>query len=34
VRVFDSNDERVLVEQSFWFAWYANHPDTRTLFGD
>lgn len=29
-RVFDSTGERHLVEQSFWFAWYANHPDTRT----
>jgi len=30
VRVFDEAGERVLSEQSFWFAWYANHPDTRT----
>lgn len=26
--VFNANGERVLVEQSFWFAWYANHPAT------
>lgn len=25
--------ERVLVEQSFWFAWWANHPETRTWSG-
>lgn len=31
VRVFDPAGERVLTEQSFWFAWYGNHPDTRTL---
>lgn len=31
VRVFDANGERVVTEQSFWFAWYANHPETRTL---
>jgi len=31
VRVFDSAGERILTEQSFWFAWHANHPDTRTL---
>ena len=30
-RVFDADGERVVVEQSFWFAWFANHPDTRTL---
>lgn len=30
-RVFDSAGERVIAEQSFWFAWYANHPETRTL---
>lgn len=29
-RVVDSSGERQIVEQSFWFAWYANHPDTRT----
>lgn len=31
VRVFDSAGSRVLHEQSFWFAWHANHPQTRTL---
>lgn len=31
VRVFDASDARVIAEQSFWFAWYANHPDTRTF---
>ena len=30
-RVFDAAGERVIVEQSFWFAWFANHPETRTL---
>lgn len=30
-RVFGPDGERVIVEQSFWFAWFANHPDTRTL---
>ena len=33
VRVFDEAGERVNVEQSFWFAWFANHPETRTLTG-
>jgi len=27
-RVFDAEGNRVIVEQSFWFAWYANHPTT------
>jgi len=31
VRVFDEAGERIVTEQSFWFAWFANHPDTRTL---
>ena len=31
VRVFDAAGERIITEQSFWFAWHANHPDTRTL---
>jgi hypothetical protein len=31
VRVFDASGDRILTEQSFWFAWHANHPDTRTL---
>ncbi len=31
VRVFDSAGERIITEQSFWFAWHANNPDTRTL---
>ena len=31
VRVFDANGDRLITEQSFWFAWHANHPDTRTL---
>ncbi len=31
VRVFDAAGERLITEQSFWFAWHANHPDTRTL---
>jgi len=30
VRVFDPDGERVITEQSFWFAWYANNPDTRS----
>lgn len=30
-RVFDEGGELVFSEQSFWFAWYANNPDTRTL---
>jgi len=31
VRVFDAAGDRVPSEQSFWFAWHANHPRTRTL---
>lgn len=31
VRVFDSAGDRVPSEQSFWFAWHANHPLTRAL---
>ncbi len=31
VRVFDAAGGRIITEQSFWFAWHANHPDTRTL---
>lgn len=31
VRVFDASGDRIVTEQSFWFAWHANHPDTRTL---
>jgi len=31
VRVFDAAADRIITEQSFWFAWHANHPDTRTL---
>jgi len=30
VRVYDETGQRVPSEQSFWFAWHANHPDTRT----
>lgn len=30
IRVFDPSGERVVTEQSFWFAWYANHPQTRS----
>ena len=30
-RVFDAAGERVNAEQSFWFAWFANHRDTRTI---
>ncbi len=30
-RVFDTDGERVITEQSFWFAWFANHRETRTL---
>ncbi|MEZ5226775.1 MAG: hypothetical protein R2710_08875 [Acidimicrobiales bacterium] len=26
--VTDSMGSLVVSEQSFWFAWYANHPDT------
>lgn len=26
--VFDAQGDRVIAEQSFWFAWFANHPDT------
>lgn len=31
VRVFDETGGRVITEQSFWFAWHANNPATRTL---
>lgn len=31
VLVLDAQGERVISEQSFWFAWFANHPETRTL---
>ncbi|MEM7095488.1 MAG: DUF3179 domain-containing (seleno)protein [Actinomycetota bacterium] len=31
VRVFDAAGERIIVEQSFWFAWFANHAETRTI---
>ena len=31
VRVFDASGDRIITEQSFWFAWHVNHPDTRTL---
>jgi len=31
VRVFTASGERVTTEQSFWFAWFANHQETRTL---
>lgn len=31
VRVFAADGSRVIAEQSFWFAWFANHPTTRTL---
>lgn len=31
VRVFDAAGDRIITEQSFWFAWHPNHPDTRTL---
>lgn len=31
VRIFNSDSERVHHEQSFWFAWHANNPATRTL---
>jgi len=31
VRVFDDTGERIITEQSFWFAWFANHPETRAL---
>lgn len=30
-RVFDDQGERFIAEQSFWFAWFANHRDTRTI---
>ena len=30
-RVFDADGERVITEQSFWFAWFANNRETRTL---
>ena len=29
-RVFDATGERVIAEQSFWFAWFASHRETRT----
>lgn len=31
VRVTDLGGDLVVVEQSFWFAWYGNHPDTEIL---
>lgn len=31
VRVLTSDGDLAIVEQSFWFAWFANHPETRTL---
>jgi hypothetical protein len=34
VRVFDQAGERLITEQSFWFAWFANNPETRTIFFD
>ncbi len=34
VRVFDEAGERIIEEQSFWFAWFANNPETRTIVFD
>ena len=29
VRVFDENGKQLVTRQSFWFAWFAENPDTR-----
>ena len=31
VRVFNPDGERLITNQIFWFSWFANNPETRTI---